>query len=325
MRDKKIKKKILNSRMHCSFLKISNGLSQIELPMITIESMKNGPIVWITACIHGDEIGSTVTVHEIFKRICRKGLLKGKIYTFPLMNPLGFEKSSRKINEEDLNRSFPGDKNGSLAERIAKNTLDTIMNTKPSLVIDLHNDWRKSIPYALIDQIPNLTNKKVYENTRILSRKIGFPVILDTDDTKKTITYNLLTKNIPALTLELGESYVVNEKNVENGVKAIWNVLSHLKMVKNRNEKLNYIIPKEVKGKIMKYSQKSSNKNGIIRFMAKPNDIVKKGQPIAKIYNSFGELLETLNSEKECIVLGYSDSSAAFPGAVIMAFGVLKE
>ena len=76
----------------------------------------------------------------------------------------------------------------------------------------------------------------------------------------------------------------------------------------------------------MRYSQRPfSHASGIIRFLVRPNDIVKKGEPIAKIYNAFGKLLEVLNAENDCIVLGYSDYSVAFPGAAVMAFGILKE
>lgn len=325
MKNEKILK--YSTKINYSFLKISTGHNLIQkVPMISLESMNPGPVVWMTACIHGDEIGSTVVAKEIFKRIHDKGLLKGKIYAFPLMNPYGFKKSSRNINEEDLNRSFPGNKNGSLAERIAKNTFDVIIKTKPSLVLDLHNDWIKSIPYALIDKMPGSTDKKVYRKTKIISKKIGFPVILDTDNTEKTITYNLLKKNIPALTLELGGSYVVNKRDVENGVKAVWNVLNLIKMVGNLNKKISYNTPKKVRGKILRYSQKPlSRTNGIIRFLVKPNNIVKKNQPIAEIYDTSGKLLETLNAKNDGIVLGYSDSSATYPGAVVIAFGVLKE
>lgn len=58
------------------------------------------------------------------------------------MNPLGFETASRHItlSGEDLNRSFPGDKEGSLAGRIANQIFTKIKETKPFLVLDLHND-----------------------------------------------------------------------------------------------------------------------------------------------------------------------------------------
>ena len=56
--------------------------------------------------------------------------------------------------------------------------------------------------------------------------------------------------------------------------------------------------------------------------MPKPGDTVKKGQPIARVYNAFGKRQETLLAAADCIVLGHSDSSVAFPGLPIIAFAV---
>src|SRR3989344_1520109 len=105
---KNIRKNILNSSIKSdySFIKILTGsdLSKRRLPVMSVESINPGPIIWLTSCVHGDEIGSTVVVQEIFKKIKRKGILKGKIYGIPIMNPSGFETSSRHIamSEEDL-------------------------------------------------------------------------------------------------------------------------------------------------------------------------------------------------------------------------------
>jgi len=61
------------------------------------ESSNPGPFVWLTGCIHGDEVTGTVTIQEVFKTIRRQSLLRGSLYAFPLMNPIGFETASRNI------------------------------------------------------------------------------------------------------------------------------------------------------------------------------------------------------------------------------------
>ena len=319
-----------STRVEFSFIKILTGsdLSNRRLPIMSIKSINPGPIVWLTACVHGDEVGSMVVVQEIFRKIKKRGLLRGTVYAFPLLNPLGFENYSRNItlSKEDINRSFPGKKNGSLAEMIADKIFNTITETKPTLVLDLHNDWRRSIPYTIIDPIPEGISKDVYTSTKVFGKKTGFPLILDTDDINTSLAYNLLKNNIPSLTLELGESYVVNEVDVRLGVGAVWNVLEYLQMVNPLEKPVNYRIPIEVRDKILFYSQEPTTRSsGIIRFLVKPEDVVRKGEPIAKIYNSIGKLVETLNALDDGIVLGYSDSSLAFPGAAIMAFGIFKK
>jgi len=311
-----------------SFLKILTGsdLSRRRLPFMSVESSNHGPVVWLTGCIHGDEVTGIVAIQEIFKKIQRKHLMRGSIYAFPLMNPIGFETGSRNItlSREDLNRSFPGNKDGSLAERIADRVFSTIRQTCPDLVLDLHNDWMKSIPYTIIDSHPGSSHKQAYERARTVADKTGFLVVLETDNVERSLSYSLLQHDIPALTIELGESYVVNEKNVEYGVKSILAILKYLGMFETANETFSSHLPKELLSKPLKFSYGPvSSASGIIRFLARPGDIVKSGQVVARIYNTFGKLQDTIRSANDGIVLGHSDSSVAFPGAPVMAFGVI--
>ncbi|MCB0279873.1 MAG: succinylglutamate desuccinylase/aspartoacylase family protein, partial [Calditrichaeota bacterium] len=168
-------------RQHYSFIKIHTGsdLSKRRIPYMSIKSETKGPLIWFTGCMHGDEIGGTVIIHELFKKL-KKQLLKGTVQAFPLMNPSGFESTSRHIaiSQEDLNRSFPGNEKGTLAERIAAKIFSQIVNSKPALVVDLHNDWNKSIPYALLDP---LHNSAVDQQIRQVSEFSGLLQIEDTD------------------------------------------------------------------------------------------------------------------------------------------------
>jgi len=314
-------------KVRYSFLKILTGsdLSRRRLPLMAIESVNPGPVVWLTGCIHGDEVTGIVTIQEVFKAIRKQPLLNGSLYAFPLMNPIGFETASRNItlSKEDLNRSFPGDKNGSVAERIADKIFSSIKETNPTLALDLHNDWMKSIPYTLVDPNPGSTHKKAYEQTLKVAGESGFLVLQETEDATGSFSYSLLEHDIPALTIELGESYIVNEKNVEYGVKSILRILAYLKMTEKAAEDFTYQAPQTAKGKILKSSLLPvSSASGIIRFLTQPGDLVKKDQAVAKIYNAFGKLQDTLLCKQDGVVLGHSDFSVAFPGAPVMAFGV---
>ena len=309
-----------------SFLKIHTGsdLSRRRLPRMSATSANAGPVVWLTACGHGDEICGMVIIQEVFRRL-RRRLLRGAIHAFPLMNPMGFETASRNItvSREDLNRSYPGEVAGSLGKRLAHRIFNTILETSPTLVLDLHNDWSKSIPYVLIDRVPGNVHRAAYEKTKSFAGETGFVVVLDTEDVTGTLSYNLLVTGVPAVTIELGEPYVINEENVEHGLGAIWNVLAHLEMVEPPRERFRYPVPPAYRaGRLLRYSDKPySSKSGIIRFLAQPGDAVKRGQPFARIVNAFGKHQETVKAVHDAIVLGRADTSVVFPGMPIMAFG----
>ncbi|MGQ9720605.1 MAG: succinylglutamate desuccinylase/aspartoacylase family protein [Candidatus Jordarchaeum sp.] len=297
-----------------------------------IISVNPGPVVWLTGCVHGDEVGGIVVIQEIFKKLRREPLLKGSVHAFPLMNPIGFETASRHItlSREDLNRSFPGNKNGSLAERIADKIFTTIIETNPTLVLDLHNDWRKSIPYTFIDPPEVVSDKETYEKMKLFSKMTGFLIVSEQKEAyerehmEKTISGSFNRHGIPSLTLELGESYVVNEENVEYGVKSILNILDYLGMVKPMSEKFTYQIPEFLREKVLRYSHRPlSAASGVVRFLIEPGNFVKKGQSVARVYNAFGKLRDTIRALQDGVVLGYSDSSVGFPGVPVIAFAVI--
>ena len=297
-------------------------LSRRQLPLMSIESANPGPVIWLTACVHGDEVSGIVIIQEIFKNL-RRTLLKGRVHAFPLINPIGFETSSRFItlSEEDLNRSFPGKKDGSLSERVAEQIFSEIMAKKPDLVLDLHNDWIRSIPFVLFDYFEKVQYPEAYEKAKVFSKETGLLPVFDTEEVKGSLSYELIQKGIPSLTLELGEPYVINEKSVEVGVRSIMNILADLGMISPLAESFSYPMPETLKDKVLKYQYQSSSTSGIIRFLTKPGELVKKGQPVARIYNAFGKLEETITALNDGIVLGHADYSVAFPGASIISFG----
>ncbi|MBN2218251.1 MAG: succinylglutamate desuccinylase/aspartoacylase family protein [Pirellulales bacterium] len=314
-------------KLHYSFLKILSGsdLSRRRLPLMSAVAPQTGPVVWLTACGHGDEVSGMAIVQEVFRAI-RRRLMRGSVFAFPLMNPLGFEMATRNISisREDLNRSFPGSATGSLGERIAHRIFTAIVETRPAIVLDLHNDWIESMPYVLVDRDPGPDHRATYEKTVAAGRESGFCVIVDPEELNKTLSYNLLVRDIPALTLELGKPRVVSETNVTHGVEAVWNILAGLDMIEPRAESFRYALPPAYgNGRLLRYSDKPyGSKTGMIRFLAKPGDVVRKGQPLAKIVNAFGRHQEIVTAVDDALVLGHTDSSAAFPGMPIMAFGV---
>lgn len=364
-----------SQRIGYSFLKILTGsdLSRRRLALMEARSGRPGPVVWLTGCIHGDEVGGIVVIQEMFKRLRRQPLIRGDLYAFPLMNPIGFETISRHIgfSKEDLNRSFPGNMSGSVAERIADKIFTTIVQTRPALVLDLHNDWIKSIPYALIEPCWDQGVKDAYQRSVELARHTGFVLVEDqpaeTPDLnlEKTLTGSILRGGMPAITLELGESFIVNEANVEHGVTAVGNILAHLGMIeppppapaiapdkttqspsapaapdKNptgpaavaatgpaagvKTSPSGWEIPEAFKDRLLKYTHRpAASTSGIIRFLVGPGQMVKKGDKVAKIYNVFGKLQETIAAEDDGLVLGHSDTSVALPGAPVVAFGLM--
>lgn len=314
------------TRFHRSFVKIVSGseLSWRRLPYLRATAPRPGPTLWLAACSHGDEVGGIVVIQEVFRRLRRQPLRRGVLHAFPLMNPFGFEAAARHLtfSDEDLNRAFPGDASGTLAERLAARIFDMIVESKPTAVIDLHNDWIRSIPYAVVDAPPQEDPRGVHQKAGELAMRSGFPAVVEGSPLRRTLSHSLLARGVPAVTCELGESHTVNEDNVALGVRSIFNQLSGLGMVEAAEAPFRFPLPPGVPETLLEYSAlPRSASSGIIRFLVAPGDVVAKGQEIARITNSFGRLLEKPVAPSRAVVLGLTDSAVAYPGAPVMASG----
>ncbi len=285
------------------------------------------PLIWITACCHGDEVGGMVVIQELFKALRTHPLRCGTVRAFPLMNPIGFDQCSRLLpaSGEDLNRSFPGDPAGSPAQRIAHFLFEQITKPVPDLVLDLHNDWIRSIPYSVIDAGGDEIDKRLREATIAYAGTLEFPIVGESEMVAGSLSHSLLSRGIPAVTLELGESHVVNEANVALAAGAIWSALASLAMVDPTGPfPPPPPLPLPVSpGELLRYTDRPlATKSGIARFLCQPGQSVECHQPLVRVVNAFGRVQETLRAPSAALVLGHADSSVVFPGTPLVALAV---
>ncbi len=87
----------------------------VTIPVVVRRAVEDGPTVFITAAIHGDELNGTGAIREIIWREPNR-LRRGTLVLIPVANILGFERHSRYLpDRRDLNRCFPGRADGSMS------------------------------------------------------------------------------------------------------------------------------------------------------------------------------------------------------------------
>ncbi len=288
--------------------------------MLVAESRQPGPVVWLTACIHGDEVGGTAIVHDVFARLRKEGLGRGAVHAFPLINSMGFENVSRYINteREDLNRCFPGDPKGSMGEQIARRLYHTIMKSDPSLVIDIHNDWVQSIPYVLLDPPKSYPDRTTERRTLELARASGLLLVEDSDvfhPLRNTLAGAFVDAGVPAFTIEAGGAFAVVEEGVAAGRDAVLSTLRSMEMI-------DWFAPAEQAGKKMplRYTNRPlCSTSGLIRFDVHPGQEIREGRILAKVYSAFGSCEESLLAMADGFVLGLEDHARVHPGREVIA------
>ena len=289
--------------------------------MLVADSRCPGPVVCLTACLHGDDVGGTSIVQDVFVRLRRGALNRGAVYAYPLVNSTGFENASRFITAdgEDLNRCFPGNARGSIGQQIARRLFDTILKSKPDLVIDLHNDWIRSVPYCLVDPADQFPSRSLYRRVLEIARVTGLLMVEDSDvfhPLANTLAGAVIADGVPALTIEAGGSLAVAEEGVRAGVEAVLTVLAMLDMIEPRTVEG----PADSSRQVLHYTDRPlCTTSGLIRFFVEPGEEIRKGQQLATVYSAFGLREETLAADGDGFVLGLRDHARVLPGHAVIA------
>lgn len=197
----------------------SNGMP-LSLTLHTITGKKPGPVLGISAAVHGDEIIGAEILRRFFGRL-NEEKLSGTILLLPVANPLAFENLVRSspLDMNNLNRVFPGMKDGWVTEQIAQTIVARFLD-KLDYYIDLHSGGAQPI----VDYV-------YIQNDEDMSRAFNSPILYRPAHPYEgtTATYTV-AKNIPSLTVEIGGGPNF-ELYIERGVTGIFNVMRHLKML----------------------------------------------------------------------------------------------
>lgn len=116
------------------------------VPVHVLQADAPGTTVLIQAGIHGDEVAGVHAVEELLEEGLRPA--RGRLVLVPVMNPAAYRARQRTApGGLDLNRSFPGDPAAPEPERrMAHRFMDLVRREAPSLVVTLHESWKRFHP-----------------------------------------------------------------------------------------------------------------------------------------------------------------------------------
>ncbi len=288
--------------------------SPMDLPIRVIRGKKDGPIMFISAAIHGDELNGIEIIRR-FRKLNILKRLKGTIVLIPIVNIYGVMTLSRYMpDRRDLNRSFPGTKKGSLASRVAKVFFDEIVS-KCDFGIDLHT---AAIHKSNLPQIrTNLDNEFTYNLAKIFEA----PVVLHSVLRDGSLRAEAQEKDIPVLLYEAGEALRFDETSIRIGVKGIVNILRELQMLPEVTKK------KKFKNPIIARSSQwiRSTESGVIRTIKALGDMVKEDEIIAYVDEPLGDESFEIKATFDGVIIGKSEIPLIQEGDAIFHIAQLKD
>lgn len=250
--------------------------TNIDLPVHVFRGKKDGPVLLFTGGLHGDEINGI----EIIRRMIRQETIvpeKGTVIAIPLVNIYGFIQNVRGLPDgKDINRSFPGVKNGSLAKLLAYTLMNEIV-PQIDYGIDFHTGGASRANY------PQIRCTLDIEQNVELAKAFAAPVILNSNLIDKSFRKAAYRKGKHILVYETGETQRFYEFGIQHGIDGAHRLMEHLGMRSSAPE-ADYeteIYPKSTWVRA-KYA-------GLFRPRIELGDKLNKRQVLGRITDPFGK------------------------------------
>ncbi len=209
---------------------ISTELPVDEHLLIRKNSISSGSgkkRICIVTGTHGDELEGQYICYRIGSILQEHPeCLDGTVEIYPALNPLGIDSITRGIPSFDLdmNRIFPGDPMGSMAENTAYNIIEDLKGA--DLVLDIHssNIFLYEVPQVRINQ---LTADRLVPLARHLN--LDFLWVHEAATVlEATLAYSLNALNTPTLVVEMGVGMRITKSYGDQLVGGILNLMRHL-------------------------------------------------------------------------------------------------
>ncbi|QQD22346.1 succinylglutamate desuccinylase [Oceanospirillaceae bacterium ASx5O] len=192
------------------------------VPVLVARGQKPGPVLCLTAALHGDELNGIEMVRRLMYQLNPRSM-NGTVIGVPIVNLDGFRRGSRYLaDRRDLNRYFPGNPRGSAADRIAHSLFQQVITPHCEFLVDLHTGSLKRT------NLPQIRGDLSHEPVFDFSRHFGGITVLHGGGAKGTLRRAAMDAGIPTVTLEAGGPNELSESAVDGGVKALETLLQNL-------------------------------------------------------------------------------------------------
>ncbi|MGE0785731.1 MAG: succinylglutamate desuccinylase/aspartoacylase family protein [Sandaracinaceae bacterium] len=283
----------------------------IACPVLVARGVEDGPVVGITAAVHGNELNGIATVHRLFRRI-DPFALKGTVVGVTIVNVPAYLRFSRTYpHGGDLNRIMPGVADGNESQVYAHRFTTRVLD-RFDVLFDLHTAsfGRVNTLYIRADMRD--------EKTAQLARAIGAQIIVHNAGTDGTLRSAVAARGGVGITIEIGDPQVIDHQKITSSRIGIRDALEELGMLApDDQEAVRNAV--ECERSFWTYTDGGGLLEVHVPLAAK----VDAGQAVATLSDPWGRTLRTYHAPHDAIVVGKSTNPVARSGSRIVHFGIV--
>lgn len=237
---------------------------------------------------HGDELEGQFVCCELQRRIHEHSeYLKGIVDVYPALNPLGIESITRSIPifDLDMNRIFPGNREGGIAENCAADIIEDIRGADVCVDIHSSNIFLMEIPQVRINELTadTLVPLAKHLNVDFVWVHASATVL------ESTLAYSLNQAGVPTLVVEMGVGMRITRKYCDQLTEGLFNLMKELGMWEGETGPvIEPVISTDHQVGFL-----NANTSGIFVPSVEHGDYVRKGQHMGDILHPLtGETVE---------------------------------
>ncbi len=308
------------------FLDVAEGKDPAtRIPVTIINGVKPGKVLAVVSGIHPYEYPPILASYRLKKMIDPRSLT-GTIILVHVANLPAFQKRTIYYNPYDwknLNRVFPGDKNGTQSQRIAAVLTEEVVE-KADALVDCHcGDGNEAlIPYTYW---MTSGDKMVDEASRQMALAFGINhIIIDSTrprDIKdsKYLSWTAILRKKPSITTEAGCLGKVDEEMVVANVQGVINILKYWQMIPGEAKLLTDPVW------IDQYEVVYAKHDGLFYPLAKMGHYVRSGQVVGYIEDYLGNTLEEVKAPFSGVLLYIINTPPCNAGEPLFEVGHILE
>lgn len=216
--------------------------SFVCLRAIIIRGESDGPILYMGAAIHGDEICGIEIIRQLYNRLDPK-ILHGSIVMVQVQNPIAFYQRQRFIPGQafdtfnvNMFNAFPGSSKGEVAGVLAHKLLEGFVK-QCDFAVDLHTAMAGglNLDYCFTPA----GDDPVVEKAKHLARAFSLPMVMEQDKIGSYIGPNNFHQvatlhGTPTFSVELQQSGRITQESTHRGVEGFLNIMRLLKMLHDK-------------------------------------------------------------------------------------------
>lgn len=283
----------------------------IKIPHVILSGAQPGPLLLVTAGIHNAEFVGIQAAIELSEEVSADDLC-GTLVIVPIANVSGFENRTMSMVYEDgknLNRVFPGDANGTEADRLAHMLFSTFIRYADAY-IDLHSGdgYEELMPYVYY-----------VGDTPCEGASAGMAGCVDTEYYVRSRcrtggAYNTASvSGIPSILIERGQLSLFPREQVEADKKDVLNVMRSLGMISGDAVTFE-------KKRLIEY-ELFSPASGCWYPEKHAGDRFRKGELLGTLKDYFGRELYTLTAPDDGIIIHQCASLNILKDGAMMSYG----